>query len=138
LPRVVFTAGVFDLLHRGHLNILWRSRQLAGPDGLLVVGVVSDEGAKAYKGRYPVMNEHGRIEAVLRLPFVHAVCRQPTTDPTPLLVRFRPDIMTHGDDWDRLKAGQESIERLGIEWVLLPYTPDISTTNLRITENHSA
>lgn len=130
-PKVVFTAGVFDLLHRGHLNLLWRSKQLAGPNGLLVVGVVSDNGANAYKHRFPVQNEIARIEAVRRVTFVNVVERQPTTDPTPLLVRFQPDIMTHGDDWDRLLQGQETVERLGIEWVLLPYTKDVSTTMLR-------
>lgn len=130
-PRVVFTAGVFDLLHRGHMNLLWRSRQLAGPDGLLVVGVVSDKGVRAYKDRWPAQRVEVRLQNVLRLTFVHAAAVQPTTDPTPLLERYQPDVMTHGDDWARLKQGQESLERMGIEWVLLPYTPDVSTTSLR-------
>jgi bifunctional ADP-heptose synthase (sugar kinase/adenylyltransferase) len=56
---------------------------------------------------------------------------QPTTDPTPVLERLRPDVMTHGDDWERLREGQETLERLGIEWQLVPYTPGISTTLLR-------
>src|SRR5690606_28641846 len=127
-PRVVFTAGVFDLLHRGHINLLWRSRRLGD---VLVVGVVSDPGVRAYKGALPVETVQQRMAAVRALGFVDVVVYQPDTDPTPLLERFRPDVFTHGDDWARLLKGHETLERLGIEWVTLPYTPDVSTTILR-------
>ena len=129
--RVVYTAGVFDLLHRGHLNILWASRQLGD---LLVVGVVSDAGCLAYKHRLPVENVQARMARLARLPFVDVIDLQPTTDPTPLLERYRPDVFTHGDDWERLLEGHETIERLGIEYVSLPYTHGISTTLLRRTD----
>jgi len=56
---------------------------------------------------------------------------QDGTDPTAELERFRPDVFTHGDDWARLKQGHETIERLGIEYVSIPYTQGISTTQLR-------
>jgi rfaE bifunctional protein nucleotidyltransferase chain/domain len=126
--RVIYTAGVWDLLHRGHLNMLWRSKELGD---VLVVGVVSDAGTEAYKGRRPVQNVQQRMEAVRRLGFVDVVELQHGTDPSHNLIRFRPDVMTHGDDWDRLKEGHETIERLGIEFVTLPYTPDVSTSLLR-------
>lgn len=127
-PRVVMTSGVFDLLHRGHLNLLWRAKALGD---FLVVGVVSDAGAAAYKGQVPIENVQQRIRNVERVRCVDAVALQSGTDPSELLERFRPDILCHGDDWTRLRAGQETVERLGIEWVLLPYTPGVSTTLLR-------
>lgn len=126
--RVIYTAGVFDLLHRGHLNMLHASRSLGD---MLVVGVVSDGGTMAYKGRYPVQNIQQRVAAVARLSFVDVVVTQQTTDPTPMLERFLPDVMSHGSDWSQLREGHETLERLGIEWVLVPYTPGISTTQLR-------
>jgi glycerol-3-phosphate cytidylyltransferase-like family protein len=95
------------------------------------VGVVSDEGVAAYKGRHPVENIATRIAGVKRLDFVDTVVVQPTTDPTPVLERFHPEVMTHGDDWTELREGHETLERLGIEWRLIPYTPGISTTLLR-------
>lgn len=127
-PRIVMTSGVFDLLHRGHLALLWRSRFLGD---VLVVGVVSDVGTAEYKQRLPVESEIVRMQNVARLGFVDVVVLQATTDPTPLLERFRPDVFTHGSDWERLIRGQETIERLGVEFVLLPYTPGISSTLLR-------
>jgi len=126
--RVIYTAGVWDLLHRGHLNILWESKQLGD---VLVVGVVSDGGCLAYKGFTPVQNSQKRARMIEALGFVDVVELQPSTDPTPLLERYRPDVMTHGDDWERLREGAETLERLGIEWKLIPYTPGISSTVLR-------
>lgn len=128
LPRVVMTSGVFDVLHRGHLNHLWMARQLGD---MLVVGVVGDSGAREYKGQFPLQPVEMRMRNVARLNFVDVVASQDTTDPTPLLYRYRPSVFCHGDDWQRLIRGQETIDQLGIEFVLLPYTPDISSTLLR-------
>jgi rfaE bifunctional protein nucleotidyltransferase chain/domain len=126
--RVIYSAGVWDLLHRGHLNMLWQSKQLGD---VLVVGVVSDAGTLAYKHRCPVQNSQARMRAIEQLAFVDAVVLQEGTDPTRMLERFRPDVMTHGDDWPELLEGHETLARLGVEWVLVPYTPGISTTILR-------
>lgn len=127
-PRVVMASGVFDLLHVGHINLLWRAKQLGD---VLVVGVVSDHGTRDYKGRYAAEGERVRMRAVLDLGFVDVVAEQAGTDPSALLERFRPDVLVHGDDWSELLQGQATVERLGIEWKLLPYTPDVSTTALR-------
>jgi glycerol-3-phosphate cytidylyltransferase len=127
-PSVIYTAGVWDLIHRGHLNILWASKALGD---VLVVGVVSDAGTAAYKGRRPVQNVQQRMEAVARLGFVDVVEFQHTTDPSENLFRFRPDVMTHGDDWTELLEGNDTLADLGIEFRLLPYTEGVSTTLLR-------
>lgn len=126
--RVVMTSGVFDILHRGHLNFLWMSKQQGD---ILVVGVVSDAGVFEYKNIWPRQSLEERIKSVRQLSFVDFVEEQETTDPTPLIERFGPDVFTHGDDWDRLLRGQETIERRGIEFLLLPYTKGISSTKLR-------
>jgi glycerol-3-phosphate cytidylyltransferase len=133
MTRVVYTAGVWDQLHAGHLNILRRSKALGD---LLAVGVLTDIGTAAYKPRPPLYNEHARLEIVRSLSFVDAAFLQPGTDPSPVLLALnalglRPAAMTHGDDWTRLKEGGETLEQLGIELVLLPYTPDVSTTRVR-------
>jgi glycerol-3-phosphate cytidylyltransferase len=125
---VGYTAGVWDLLHRGHLNILWLTRQKCD---VLVVGVVTDEGTAAYKGRKPVDPEWKRLAQIKAIPWVDVAVLQDSTDPTPELERFRPDLFTHGSDWDRLKQGHETLEKLGIRYISIPYTEGISTTLLR-------
>lgn len=125
-PRIVFCPGVFDLCHIGHLNILRASKALGD---VLVVGVVSDEGAAAYKRR-PVQDEQTRLAVIKALRMVSFAYLQPTTDPTPLLEVVRPHVLTHGSDWTQLREGQETLTRLGIEFVRLPYTPGVSTGQL--------
>jgi cytidyltransferase-like protein len=127
-PRVIYTAGVFDICHAGHLNFLWQSKRLGD---ILVVGVVSDHGCAAYKGLFPDRNQQQRIRDIERLGFVDVVVPQTGTDPSTNLERFRPDIMTHGDDWTELREGHETLTRLGVEWVTIPYTEGVSSTQLR-------
>jgi len=128
MPTVVYTAGVWDLFHRGHLNILWQSRKLGD---ILVVGVVSDWGVVAYKDREPIDNIWERMRTIQELPWVDLVMQQETTDPSDNLRRILPDVFTHGSDWERLREGHDTLEELGIEYVSIPYTPGISTTILR-------
>jgi len=124
--RLIYTAGVWDLLHRGHLNLLRRSRALGD---VLIVGVVSDDGAAAYKRR-PIQDEETRLAVMRALRMVDFAVLQPTTDPTPILEVFRPHVMTHGDDWDRLREGNDTLALLGIDFMTLPYTHGVSSTDL--------
>jgi len=126
--RVIYTAGVWDILHRGHINFLRESAKLGD---ILIVGVVTDRGTEEYKHIWPVQDHYARKEQVSQLPWVTLTVLQDGTDPTDNLRRFRPDIFTHGDDWDRLMQGHETLEELGIEYRTIPYTPGISSTILR-------
>lgn len=130
--RVIYTAGCWDLFHEGHLRILRASRALGDR---LVVGVVTDDGAARYKPRPLVQPEAFRLDLVSSLDCVDAAFLQPGTDPTPVLrslaaLGAAPTVMTHGDDWDRLLEGNETLEQMGIELVLLPYGDGSGTTGL--------
>jgi cytidyltransferase-like protein len=129
--RVIYTAGVWDLFHAGHLQVLEASRRLGD---LLVVGVLTDDGAAAYKRR-PVINQADRLRIVAGLRCVDAAVLQPGTDPSPVLdalaaLGLRPEAMTHGDDWRELREGMGTLERLGIRLELLPYGPGPGTTGI--------
>lgn len=130
--RVIYTAGVWDLLHTGHIRFLQASRALGDR---LIVGVVSDDGAAAYKRR-PIISEHDRFAMVNALSCVDIAVRQPGTDPTPVLDMLVGDMgipivaMTHGDDWSELREGNKTLERYGIRLVLLPYGSGKGTTGI--------
>lgn len=121
-----YAPGVFDLLHGGHLNLLRRAKARCD---VLVVGVVSDEGAAAYKRR-PIQDEATRLDLIQSLRCVDHAILQATTDPTPVLEALRPQRIFHGDDWKQLREGHETLARVGIEYVALPYTTGISTSSL--------
>jgi rfaE bifunctional protein nucleotidyltransferase chain/domain len=127
---VVFTAGVWDILHVGHLNLLNRAKVLGQT---LVVGVLTDEAAERYKPR-PVMPFEQRIQLVKALRVVDDVVPVHDTNATPLLMQLQPDILVHGSDishkpgWE---IGQTWIRDHGGEFVVLPYTEGVSSTRLK-------
>lgn len=127
-PCVVLTSGCWDLLHRGHVNALWNAHLLGD---VLIVGTLTDEGMHAYKHVWPAEPCQSRMAAVRGLGFVDVVVEQETTDPTPLLKRFLPDVYCHADgdgDWSLLKS---RVAACGVPYVALPYTPGVTSTALR-------
>lgn len=128
-PRV-YTTGVFDILHRGHLNILTQAAAL----GNLVVGIMTDEGVEHAKGMPPILTLTERDAQVRSLPFVHDVIHYEDVDQRLNYERLDPSIVVQGDDWlhsaDRSQALAYFREH-EIRLILLPRTPGISTTEIR-------
>lgn len=128
--RVVFTAGVWDILHVGHLNLLNRAKALGD---VLLVGVLTDEAAERYKPR-PVMPFEQRIELVKALRMVDDVFPVHDTNATSFIAELEPDILVHGSDishkpgWE---IGQSWMREHGKEFVVLPYTEGVSSTRLK-------
>jgi len=127
---VVFTAGVWDILHVGHLNLLRRAKALGDT---LIVGVLTDEAAERYKPR-PVMPFEQRLELIRALRMVDDVATVHDTNATPVLIELDADILVHGSDishkpgWE---IGQTWMRERGKQFVVLPYTEGVSSTRLK-------
>ena len=127
---VVFTAGVWDILHVGHLNLLRRARDLGDK---LIVGVLTDEAAERYKPR-PVMPFEQRLEIIRALRMVDDAVQVDDTNATPVLQRLEPHILVHGSDIDKKpgwEIGQTWMHENGRKFVVLPYTEGVSSTGLK-------
>lgn len=126
----VYTTGVFDILHRGHLNILTQAAAL----GELTVGIMTDQGVESTKGVRPILTLEEREAQIRSLPFVAQVIHYTDPDQRPNYASVRPDIVVQGDDWlfsaDRTIA-LNHLRESGIRLVLLPRTQGISTTEIR-------
>ena len=127
--RVVFTNGVFDLLHPGHLRYLRQSRGLGD---LLVVGVNSDRSARAIKGESrPVTPEHERAEMLAALSCVDLVVLFDEDTPYALIARLQPDVLVKGADWpEHAMVGRDIVEARGGRVVRVPFEPGYSTTSI--------
>lgn len=126
--KVVFIGGVWDLFHEGHLNILERAKALGTR---LVVGVLTDDAAAAYKAR-PIISLAQRQRIVSALSCVDKAIVQNDKDPTPDLkaADIHPHYLVHGDDWDQC-PGEAYVRSKGGKVVFLPYTEGVSTTDIR-------
>ena len=110
--RIVFTNGVFDLLHRGHVEYLEESRALGQR---LVVGVNSDASVRRLKGpRRPIVPEGERAELLAALECVDLVAIFDEDTPERIIREVAPDVLAKGGDW-ALEAivGREFVEARG-------------------------
>ena len=126
---VVFTNGVFDLLHPGHVRYLQDARQLGDA---LIVGVNSDRSVRANKGPdRPITPESERAEILLALECVDAVAIFDEETPADIIRRIQPDVLVKGADWgpDNI-VGRDTVEARGGRVVRMELSPGYSTTEL--------
>jgi rfaE bifunctional protein nucleotidyltransferase chain/domain len=126
---VVFTNGVFDVVHPGHLRSLKEARRLGDA---LVVGVNTDRSVRANKGpQRPIHQADARTEVLLAVAFVDAVVVFDEDTPLDLIACIEPDVLVKGADWgaDSI-VGRDIVEARGGRVVRLELTPGFSTTGL--------
>jgi len=121
-----------DIIHKGHLNILRQGARL----GRVTVGLLTDEAIATYK-RTPTLDFEHRRQILSALRWVEAVVPQESLDYRPNLKRIRPKYVVHGDDWREGVQAQtrrqviDTLKEWGGELVELPYTPDISSSQIQ-------
>ncbi len=127
--KVVFTNGVFDILHVGHLTYLEEARKLGD---VLIVGVNSDRSVKTNKGdKRPINPEKNRAEMLLGLKFVDFTVIFDEKTPENLLSLLKPDIHVKGGDYKKEDLPETGIvEKNGGEVKILSFVDNISTTEI--------
>ena len=128
--RIVFTNGVFDLLHPGHVRYLHAAKRLGD---VLVVGLNSDRSVRRLaKGpERPLVRERDRAEVLAALEMVDYVAIFTQGTPYELIKATRPDVLVKGGDWtvDRIVGADLVLARGGVV-KSLRFAPGYSTTSL--------
>lgn len=124
---IVFTNGVFDLLHPGHVRYLQRARALGDA---LIVGVNSDRSARANKGpSRPITPDVERAEVLAALACVDAAVVFDEDTPWQLIAALEPDVLVKGADWaDDAIVGRDIVEARGGRVVRVPVEAGHATT----------
>lgn len=125
--RVVFTNGVFDILHPGHLRYLQAARSHGD---LLIVGLNSDASVRRNKGAgRPINPQEERAEVLAALACVDAVSIFDDDTPDDIIRRVQPDVLVKGSDWpaDQI-VGRDTVEARGGRVILEPVEQGYSTT----------
>ncbi|MFN7917575.1 MAG: D-glycero-beta-D-manno-heptose 1-phosphate adenylyltransferase [Vicinamibacterales bacterium] len=127
--RVVFTNGVFDLLHPGHVRYLRQARDLGD---LLIMGINSDASVRRNKGPdRPITPESERAEVLAALECVDAVTVFDEDTPFAIISDIQPDVLVKGADWahDAI-VGRDVVEARGGRVVRVPVEQGHSTTSI--------
>jgi len=129
--NIGYTAGVYDLFHVGHLNLLKNAKGMCDK---LIVGVTTDE-LVTYKGKHSLIPFEDRIEIVRSIKYVDAVVPQDDMDKLTMCKKIGASYLFVGDDWfgtEKWQAYEKEFEAAGVKIIYFPYTKGISST--KITE----
>jgi len=127
-----YTAGVFDLFHIGHLNILKRAKENCD---YLIVAVSTDELVAKYKGEKPIIPYNERKAIVEAIKYVDEVVPQIDRDKIKAVDKYDIDVMFVGDDWKGSEIFEEvdnymkSKGKIGVKY--FPYTKGVSSTKIK-------
>ena len=127
--KVVFTNGVFDLLHPGHVDVLLGARRLGDA---LIVGVNSDASVRRLKGAdRPIRSQEERAYVLAAFEMVDCVVLFEEDTPIELVKALRPDVLVKGGDYSEATiVGAPEVRGWGGDVRVIPITPGHSTTNL--------
>ena len=127
--KVVFTNGVFDILHAGHVDYLLKSKSLGD---VLIVGINSDASVKRIKGDLrPVVPQNERAFIISSLKAVDYVVIFDEDTPYETIKRIIPDVLVKGADWEKDKiVGADIVEANGGTVETIGFINQTSTTNI--------
>ena len=127
--KLVFTNGCFDLLHKGHLDLLSNAADFGDK---LFVGLNSDTSVKKIKGdSRPVQSEKTRAQKLLELKYVNHVIIFEDLTPQKLIHAMSPDVLVKGGDYKKSEiVGAEHVISSGGVVKIVPLTPGFSTTSI--------
>ena len=126
---IVFTNGCFDLLHKGHIDLLNKASTFGD---ILIVGLNSDNSVKTLKGKdRPIENERRRSKKLLEISNVDYVIIFNSETPRDLIMKIMPDVLVKGGDYNKNDiVGSREVISTGGKVKIVPLTKGFSTTSI--------
>ncbi len=130
--KIGYTAGVYDMFHVGHLNVIMNAKQYCEH---LIVAVSTDEVVLQNKNKKPIIDFKDRIRIVEAIRYVDEVVPQTDyIDKKAAAIKYGIDVMFVGDDWKGTKKWnriEKELAEINVDVIYLPHTAGISSTILR-------
>ena len=130
--KLVYSYYVLDLVHKGHLEMMKNAKAIAGEDGKLIVGILTDE-AVMEKKKKPIVSFDERVELAGAIKYVDLVVAQETYSPLPNVKKIRPDILmesaSHSDE--AIEDARKVMEEFNGRVIVIPYYPSQSSTDIK-------
>ena len=130
--KLVYSYYVLDIVHKGHLLMMKNAKSIAGKDGKLIVGILTDE-AVMEKKKKPILSFEERVELAYAIEYVDVVVPQETYSPLPNVKRIKPDILMESTSHteEAIKEAEEVMKEIKGEVIVLPYFPTQSSTSIK-------
>ena len=127
--KVVFTNGCFDIIHRGHIEVLAQTADLGDR---LIIGLNSDSSIQKLKGKNrPIIDEKSRAILLASFSFVDAVVLFSEDTPINLISTLLPDVLVKGGDYEiETIVGHEIVQKNGGKVILAPFIDGFSSTTI--------
>jgi rfaE bifunctional protein nucleotidyltransferase chain/domain len=127
--KIVFTNGVFDIIHRGHVEYLTEAKKLGD---ILIVGLNSDKSVKIIKGdKRPIVAQENRAFVLVNLKPVDYVILFAEDNPLNLINRILPDVLVKGADWQKDKIiGADLVIQNGGEVKTIKFVENNSSSDI--------
>ncbi|MBL7026538.1 MAG: adenylyltransferase/cytidyltransferase family protein [Candidatus Marinimicrobia bacterium] len=135
--KIVYSYYVLDIVHKGHLHMMKNSKAMAGEDGKLIVGILTDEAVMEKKPK-PILSFEERMDLASSIKYVDGVVAQTSYSPLENIKDIRPDILMESSSHDETEIGKcrDYIESIGGRVIVIPYYPSQSSTNIKKTINN--
>ena len=137
--KLVYSYYVLDIVHKGHLKMMENAKAIAGENGKLIVGILTDEAVMEKKTK-PILSFDERFDLANAIKYVDLVVAQETYSPLPNVKKIKPDILmessSHTDE--AIEEAREVLDSIGGKVIVIPYFPSQSSSNIKreISKNH--
>ncbi len=130
--KIVYSYYVLDIVHKGHLLMMKNAKAIAGDDGKLIVGILTDEAVMEKKTK-PILPFDERIELASAIKYVDLAVAQETYSPLPNVKKIRPDILMESSSHDdeAIEEAREVMESIKGKVIVLPYFPTQSSSDIK-------
>ena len=129
---IVYSYYVMDIIHDGHLEMLRNSKAIAGEDGKLIVGILTDEAVMEKKPR-PAISFGQRLRIAQSIKCVDLAVAQTTYSPIPNVLAIRPDVLMESSSHtpEAIEEARRIMGSLGGKVIVIPYYPLESSTAIK-------
>jgi len=130
--KIVYSYYVLDIVHKGHLLMMKNAKAIAGEDGKLIVGILTDEAVMEKKPK-PVISFEERIELASAIKYVDVAVAQETYSPLPNIMKIKPNILMESTshDEEEIEKERKYMESIHGKVIVIPYYPSQSSTEIK-------
>lgn len=130
--RLVYSYYVLDIIHQGHLLMMKNAKSIAGEDGKLIVGILTDEAVMEKKEK-PILSFEERMELASAIKYIDVVVAQETYSPLPNIKRIKPDILMESTSHDEkdIDETRKIMKDFNGKVIVIPYFPTQSSSSIK-------